>query len=127
MDTTATHIEGLYDKAKKYTEDSIELYKLNAIDKTTVILSSLASRIALTMVVALFTLFINIGVSLYIGEILGSSYLGFLVLSGFYLLVGICIYFFKREWIEIPISNLVIKALLKSKTRASKNRDDGKE
>lgn len=115
MKTTATHIEELYDRVKNYTKDSLELYKLNTIDKIADMLSSLTSRITLIVIVALFTIFINISISLFIGDILASYSLGFLILSGFYLLLGLCVYFFKKQLIETPISNMVIKTLLKSK------------
>lgn len=120
MESTATNVEGLYDQAKKYTEDSLELYKLQAIDRTAVILSSIASRSALALIVVLFTLFINVGISLYLGTLLGALYLGFLVLSGFYVIIGVIVYFFKKEMIEQPIANLVIGALMKTAENTSK-------
>lgn len=120
MKSTATNVEGLYDQAKKYTEDSIELYKLQAIDRTAVILSSIASRSALALIVVLFTLFLNVGISLYLGTLLGAIYLGFLVLSGFYVIIGVIVYFFKKEMIEKPIANLVIGALMQTAENTSK-------
>jgi hypothetical protein len=117
METAAQHIELLYDKAKKYTETSIELYKLNAIDITSDVVSSLVSRMALVLAFSLFTLFINIGISLLIGNMLGAYYLGFLIVSGFYLIITMLIYFFSEKFIETPITNLVIAKLLKSRKK----------
>ena len=68
MDNIATNAEMLYEKAKSYTETSLELFKLNAIDKTADIVSSLISRLALVLVVAMFTLFVNIALSLFLGK-----------------------------------------------------------
>lgn len=112
MQTIYEHVETLYDKAKEYTETSIELYKLNAIDTTADVVSSLVSRIVLLIVVSLFTLFVNIAIGLFIGEQIGSSYLGFLFVSGFYLFIAIFIAVFNEKWIKKPISNLVIGKLL---------------
>lgn len=115
METAAKHIELLYDKVKEYTETSIELYKLNAIEVTADIVSSLVSRIAIALVFCLFTLFVNIAISLFIGKLLGAYYLGFLIVSGFYLIITILFYFFSSELIKMPITNLVIAKLLKPK------------
>ena len=115
METAAKHIETLYNKAKDYTETNIELYKLNAIDKTATIVSSLTSRMALVLVVSIFTLFVNIALSLFIGEQLNSPALGFLIVSLFYLITAILIYFFKEKYIEMPISNMVITKLLQQR------------
>lgn len=117
METAAKHIELLYEKVKEYTETSLELYKLNAIDITADVVSSLVSRIALVLVFSLFTLFVNIAISLLIGNLIGSYYLGFLIVSGFYLIITIFIYFFSNKFIKIPITNLVIAKLLKSRRK----------
>ena len=115
METTATHIESIYNKAKAYTQTSIELYKLNAIDKTADVVSSIVSRLALGSIIAVFLLFINIGISLYIGHLLQANYLGFLIVSSFYLLLGVSLYKFNDLLIIKPITNLVIAKLTRKK------------
>ncbi|QHI34995.1 hypothetical protein IMCC3317_03410 [Kordia antarctica] len=115
MESTASHIEAIYDKAKAYTETSIALYKLNAIDKTADIVSSIVSWLALGSIVVVFILFINIGISLYIGELLQANYLGFLIVSSFYLVLGTLLYIFNGRLISKPITNLVISKLMRAK------------
>lgn len=124
MENVATNIELLYEKAKNYTETSIELFRLNAIDKTADVVSSLFARLILIMVVAMFTLFINIALSLFIGSLLEATYLGFLIVSGIYLILSIIIYNYNEELIKIPLTNLVISKLLKTKIRASNDSNE---
>ena len=120
METIPNHIESIYNKAKKYTETSIELYKLNAIDTTADVVSSLVSRMAFVLVVSMFTLFVNIAISLLIGNLIGHYYLGFLIVSAFYLIIALMIYFFNDSLIKTPITNLVIAKLLKPKKHYNK-------
>lgn len=127
MDNIATNIELLYQRAKEYTETSIELYRLNAIDKTADVVSSLFARLALLMVVAMFTLFINIALSLYIGKLLDEMYLGFLIVSGFYLILSIVIYYFSEKLLKVPLTNLVIAKLLKTKVKRNNSKNDDNE
>ncbi|AXP79619.1 hypothetical protein CJ739_521 [Mariniflexile rhizosphaerae] len=115
MDTIATNIELLYEKAKDYAEINIELGKLYAIDKIADVASSILSRLVITMGVAMVVLFLSIGLSLYLGELLGKDYFGFLVVSGFYLIVTICISFYRDKIIKAPVANLFIEKLLKKK------------
>lgn len=122
MDNIATNVELLFEKAKNYTETSLELYKLNAIDKAADVVSSLISRIALLLFVAMFTLFVNIALSLYIGKLLGEYYYGFLVVSGFYFILSILLYFYSNKYIKMPVTNLVIAKLLKTKTVKSNSK-----
>ena len=111
MESTASHIESIYEKAKAYTETSIALYKLNAIDKTADVASSLVLWIVFGSIGVLFLLFVNIGVSFYLGQLVGATYIGFLIVSLFYLVVGVCIYYFNKSLIIKPITNFVVAKL----------------
>lgn len=127
METIATNIELLYEKAKNYAEVSIELVKLNAVDKTADIVSSLLARLLVIMVVAIFILFLSIALSLYLGELFGKDYLGFLGVSGFYLILALILHYQRDKLIKEPLTNVVIAKLLKSKSVSndSKTNEDG--
>jgi hypothetical protein len=127
MDNIATNFETLYQKAKEYTETSIELLRLNAIDKTADVVSSLFARLALIMLVAMFTLFINIALSIFIGELLNEMYLGFLIVSGFYLILAVVVFYFNDKLLKIPITNLVIAKLLKTKAKKTNSNNSQDE
>ncbi|MEN3322853.1 hypothetical protein VP395_03880 [Mariniflexile soesokkakense] len=111
----AKSIDMLYEKAKKYTETSAELFALNTVDKTADVLSSLTSIVLIVIVVTMFTLFVNVGLSLFIGNLLDEYYLGFFIVSGFYLVLALVLYKFKDKIIKMPVANLIIAKLLKSK------------
>jgi hypothetical protein len=115
MDNFTASIETLFERAEDYTRTSAELVKLNAIDKSADVLSSLLSRIIVAIVAVMFVLLISIGLSLWIGEMIGKPYLGFFIVSGFYLVISILLYTFKDQWIKIPVSNFIITKLLKKK------------
>jgi len=115
VENTATSVEMLFEKAKKYSETSLDLLALNAVDKTGDVLSSLASRVFIAMAVAMFTLFFNIGISLVIGKLLHEYYLGFLIVSAFYLITATVLWLFKAKLIETPIDNMIVAKLLKSR------------
>lgn len=117
MENIATNIERLYEKAESYTKTSFELVKLRAIDKTSEIISSLAVVISIALIIAMFSLFLNIGIAIWIGNYLNDLAAGFLIVSGFYLIAGIVVYIFRRNWIKGPIDNLIVGKLLENKER----------
>ncbi|WP_339889239.1 hypothetical protein [uncultured Flavobacterium sp.] len=117
MDNIAKNMELLYQKATEYTETSIALFRLNAIDKTADVLSSLFARLVLILVFAMFSLFLNIALSLYIGKLLDEVYLGFLIVSGIYLVFSIVIFYYSNKILKIPLTNLIISKLLKTKVK----------
>ncbi|WP_396183449.1 hypothetical protein [Flavobacterium sp.] len=104
-------IESLFEKAEDYSKTSIELLKLNAIDKTADMVSSIITRLTLFAVTTLFIFVITIGVALWVGELLGKTYLGFFVMGGIHVTIALLIYTFRREWIEKPIRQFIIFGL----------------
>ncbi len=115
MENIANNIGKLYDKAEQYSRTSLELIKLNAIDKSSDVISSLAVVVSLTLILAVFTLFVNIGIALLIGNALNDYASGFFIVSGFYLLIAIVVYFFRKSIIKNPIDNIVVGKLMKTK------------
>ena len=65
----------------------------------------------------MFSLFLNIGIAIWIGNELNDMASGFLIVSGFYLIAGIAVYMFRKNWIKGPIDNLIVGKLLETKER----------
>ena len=114
MKTMATDKKLLISKTEKFTKTSIDLLKLNTVEKTADVISSVTSGLTVILIVAMFTLFLNIALGLWIGEILQSSYLGFLIVSGLYLIVALLIYVNQNRWIKKPLNDNIILKLLKN-------------
>lgn len=115
MAEEATPIATLLERAEDYGKTTIELFKLNAIDKSADVVSSLVSRLVITTSIALSLLTLNIGLALWIGQLLGDSFHGFFVIGGFYAVLAVLLYVFRDEWIKYPISNSIIKQMLRHK------------
>ena len=113
METNATTNENIFEKAENYTRTSLELVKLRTVSASADVLSTITSKIAVGAVVAFFTLFLNIGISLWIGKELGEYYYGFFILAGFYLIVAIVLHAFQHSLIKTPIGNMIINSILK--------------
>jgi hypothetical protein len=115
METNATTNENLnmYEKAENYTKTSLELIKLKTVSAVADVLSSLTSKIAVGAVVAFFTLFLNIGISLWIGKELGEYFYGFFIVALFYLIVAIVLLKTQHSLIKTPIGNMIVSSILK--------------
>src|SRR3954464_7929626 len=102
MENQPHTIGSLLANAGSYLETRLDLLKLKAIDKSSEAASSIVSGLA-TVILAIFALFLlNVGLALWIGYLLGKSYLGFFVLAGFYILLAVLLHFFKDSWIKKP-------------------------
>jgi len=58
-------------------------------------------------------LFVNLGLALWLGEILGKTFYGFLVVAAFYGIIGMIIHFFMHKWLKKLVSDYIIKHMLK--------------
>jgi hypothetical protein len=112
MEKQQNPIGSLFEKAEDYLETRMDLYRLRAIDKSSDVLSSIASRLVIALFIASFFLMLNIGLALLIGRSIGEVYYGFFIVAGFYLIVIAILYSLRDKWLKAPISNLIIKSIL---------------
>lgn len=117
MTDDTTPIATLFERAEDYTKTSIELFKLNAVDKSAEIVSSLFSLLVVILTVVLSIIIISIGGALWLGKLLGDSFYGFFIIGAFYLLGAILLHVFREQWLKYPVSNSIIKQMMKQKTR----------
>ncbi|MDP4185008.1 MAG: hypothetical protein Q8862_07580 [Bacteroidota bacterium] len=113
MEEKTNLVESLINRAEEYGKTSIELLKLKAIDKSSDVVSSFIPTLAVILFISLFTLILNIGLALWIGELLGKLYYGFFVIAAFYGITGIVFHFVIHKWLKRRISNAYIRRLLK--------------
>lgn len=112
MDTTSNVFESLFEKAETFGKTTYELSKLKALETTAVVASSLVARLSVVLMLSIFTLVFNIGVALYLGDLLGKSYYGFFIVAAFYLIAGIVLHYFLHKWIKKPLADLIISQAL---------------
>ena len=113
MENNTTPIESLFQRAEDYGKTTLTLLKLNAVDKSADVFSFLVIKMILFLVVVLFLFTLSIGMSLWIGELLGKTYYGFFTITGSYLLIGLLIYIFQNSLIGGPVRKAVITEILK--------------
>jgi len=112
MENQPHTFETLLDNAKEYMETRVELLKLQAIHKSSDVTSSLVSRVTIFLIIIFAVFLLNMGLAFWIGELLGKVYLGFFVVTGFYVLIAALLHIFKDSWLKEPVSSMIIKKML---------------
>lgn len=115
MEEKATLIESLVEKAEIYTKSSIDLFKLQAIDKSAKIVSSALSTLVISIVVIGVIMLVSIGASLWVGELIGSSFSGFFIVAAFYSILAIFLCVFRKSILKTPFSNRIITNIREDK------------
>ncbi|WP_276168631.1 hypothetical protein [Zobellia alginiliquefaciens] len=86
--------------AKSYIDSSAEFYKLKAFKLLMKGVTGFAQAAFLAIVVSLALIFLSVAAGFYIGAELESTALGFLIVGGFYVLVGIFVFVFRRSLVK---------------------------
>ncbi|MDD2797292.1 MAG: hypothetical protein PHV20_01740 [Bacteroidales bacterium] len=113
MEPNAKIIETLLERAAEYGKTTYELSKLKALEKSSDLISTIIPHILVVGLTASFLLFLNIGLSLWLGEIIGKIYLGFFFVSLSYMIVALSMHFLFHKSIKRFVSNFFIKQILK--------------
>lgn len=113
MQSTIKHIEDFVSKAGDVAETKIELWKLRAAGKISETVSSLISVIAIAIITCAAITIVSFGIAFWIGSEMGNISYGFFLVGGFYAIVGLLVYVFRKQWIKSPLSNLIIEKIIK--------------
>ncbi|MBL7882741.1 MAG: hypothetical protein JNL69_01630 [Bacteroidia bacterium] len=112
MEIKMNFIAPLFERAEEYGKTSYELFKLKAIDKIAEMVSTIVSRVYFMIALAMFATTLNIGISIWLGEMLGKVYYGFFCVAGFYSIIGIVLFFFLHRPIKNKVSNRIISQMI---------------
>ncbi len=109
MEANDIMLESLYEKTEQFSKTSLELIKLKTVDKSADVISSLAWKLIVTLLIIFLVVNLNIGIALWVGDLLHKTYMGFIILAAFYSLCGIIFYLFRNNWVKKPLRNSVIE------------------
>jgi len=113
MEDRKTPVEFLLERGQAYANTTIQLLKLKGAERFADIASKLASNFVILILTAIFFINLNIGIALFVGELLGKIWLGFLVVAAFYGIIAFFFYIFRDRLIKRRVRNGIIQELLK--------------
>lgn len=96
------------DLGEKYFKTSYKYYKLKLFQQLSISIGLVFKTIAIGGLVLLGLAFLAVGLALFIGSMLGSYALGFVVIGASFLLVSCIAFIFRKH-----ISNVAVKKLSK--------------
>jgi len=112
MENKPNVIGSLFESAGDYLETRIDLLKLKTVDKSSDVISSLVSNFVILLIITFGIFILNIGLSFWIGSLLGETWYGFFAVGGFYTVLAIVLIIFKKKWLKGPLNDVIIKKML---------------
>lgn len=111
MTNNTVTINLLLKSIEAYAVTNIQLYKLYLIDFISDLMAELYSKFIVTVLFILCGLFFLIGISIWLGSLMGKLHYGFILMSGLLLIVAFFLMQFKKFIIINPIYNSLAKKL----------------
>jgi hypothetical protein len=106
-----TKLDSLANHIKQYAEESFNLLLINLYEKVSRMISGATAAIIFAVFGIIVLLFASIGLAMWVGSMLESTFAGFFIVAGFYLLVAAVLYMVRDKFIRLPVVNSVIKSI----------------
>lgn len=114
MEEAFAKVEEIATHIKDYINVRIDKVKLDVAEKTSSVLANLIAGLMVLLVFLLFFLFVNFSIAYALAEWIGKTWAGFLVVAGFYLLIGVIVWLARQRILRIPIMNKIAESLFKN-------------
>ncbi len=112
--------------ARSYVNARIELWKLTLLEKVSLAGAFFISSVIIVLIIAFCLLFISLAFAIWYGQRTGDFFTGFLILAGFYLILGLVFIISRKQVITGPVVKSLSNILYKDEDEKPAN-DDEKE
>lgn len=123
-DSLSSQIKQLFDEIKIYVNLRISYLRVNVAE----FLIRFFSGLVLWMVIFLFLFFVlvfgSFAFAYWFGEMTGKMSLGFLIIAGFYVLLAILIFAFRKPLIVRPFTRMIIDQMELDKLNDFQDEED---
>ncbi|HMO61450.1 MAG TPA: phage holin family protein [Ferruginibacter sp.] len=114
MEEVFERIETLSAQVKAYANARIDAAKLELAEKISSLLSNLIAGAIAVLVFLVFFLFLNFSIAYMLADLTGKTWIGFLIVAAFYLLIAVVVWVAREKIIRIPVMNSILKELFKA-------------
>ncbi len=116
--------QSMIDKLKQYVNVRIELAKLSVVEKGSKLFATIVTDSIIGILFVLTFVFASFGLCFYLSEVIGNTYVGFFIVAGFYLLIGLIVYAIKDSILEKRLANRVITKVFKDRNESIYEKQD---
>lgn len=111
MEKAFAKVEELVETVKEYVNTRIEAAKLSIAEKSSAVIANVIAGFIVAGVFMFFIVFSSIALAFGLGEWIGKTWAGFLIVALLYLMIGIIVWFARNKLIRLPLMNAFIKQL----------------
>ncbi|HEV7350506.1 phage holin family protein [Telluribacter sp.] len=105
----------------EYAEARWNVIALQISEKSANAASAVITGLSLAVIGLISLLFVSIALAVWLGDLLNSLPLGFVIVAIIYAIVGGVLFSNRKKWIFIPIMNSILESLYREKDDNDKN------
>ncbi len=106
-------ISSLLERVEAFGKTNYDLLKLKTVDKTSDVISTIASRLIAIIIIFVCFLMFTIGIGFWLGKILDNTAFGFFAVALIYGIIGFLFYFFLHKRIKKFVGDFIVREVLK--------------
>ena len=106
------NVTEISENAKEYIRLKIDILKLTLTEKLSMIISAVLISVIFFLIFLFISMFASLAFIFWFRDHAGPLYIGALIVAGFYLLVGIVIFFIRNRLFIDPLVSRIAKILL---------------
>lgn len=120
MDIISQHIKNITKDLKDFLENRIELIFLNSSENIAKYVADAVQHLFVVIIILLGLFFSLIGLGFYLGELFESNAIGFSIIGGFILIIGLLLVAFKPNGISRKIQTQILNDIMQELEAADK-------
>lgn len=114
MEEIFARIESLVNNLKEFVNAKLDSLKLSLAEKISRLAANLAAALIVMVMITLCIIFFSMALAYFLGGLVGNTWLGFLIVAFFYLLIAIIVWAARERILRIPIMNSILSQLSKT-------------
>jgi putative superfamily III holin-X len=113
-------VEELTGHLREYVNLKIERIKISIAETSSAIIANLVAGIIVAVFLFFFLLFVSLAGAYALSAWIGKPWAGFLIVAGFYLLLGVVVWMARERIIRVPVMNAIIRQFFKNEKEETK-------
>jgi len=106
--------EELAGNLKEYVNVKLDSIKLKTAEKSSIVFADVIAGALVLVVFSLALIFGSVAGAFALSSWIGKPFAGFLIMAGFYILLGLIVWAGKNRFIRFPLMNNIIQKLFKN-------------
>ena len=97
------NLREIYDEVRNIADTRIDLFKLDMVEKLSKLIYLILLVLVILIIVSIILIFLSLTAAVFLGNLFGSASVGYMIITGFYILLFLIFLAYRKRWLLNPI------------------------